>query len=97
MKLICDTDILSVFAKVDELGLLQEAFPEGTFMISESVYDELSSSMKEGFDFPKEIFEMCEVTPLEQEEVSLYEKRREKSRYLALSGADLRTLIVGAN
>lgn len=55
MKLICDTDLLSVFAKVDGLDLLQRAFPEGKFLISESVYDELLFSLEEGFEFPEKI------------------------------------------
>lgn len=95
MKLICDTDLLSVFAKVDGLDLLQRAFPKGEFLISKSVYDELLFSLEEGFEFPEKIFKMCEVVSLEQREVELYKKRRKKSKYLTISKADLRTLIIG--
>ncbi|MFP4608169.1 MAG: hypothetical protein ACOCTR_05145 [Candidatus Natronoplasma sp.] len=94
MKLICDTDLLSVFAKVEKLELLQKAFPEGEFLISESVFDELLFSMEEGFEFPERIFQMCEITSLQHNEVDLYRKRRKKSKFLTISKADLRTLII---
>lgn len=93
MKLICDTDLLSVFAKVDGLELLQKAFPEGEFLISESVYDELLFSLEEGFEFPEKIFKMCQVVSFEHREVEMYKKRRKGSKYRTISKADLRTLI----
>lgn len=95
MKIICDTDLLSVFAKVDRLDLLQKAFPEGEFMISESVYDELLFSLEEGFDFPEKIFKMCDITSLEKNEIKIYKERRRKGKFLTISKADLRTLIIG--
>ncbi len=95
MKIICDTDLLSVFAKVDRLDLLQKAFPEGDFMISESVYDELLFSLEEGFDFPEKIFKMCDITSLEKNEIKTYKERRRKGKFLTISKADLRTLIIG--
>lgn len=95
MKIICDTDLLSVFAKVDQLRLLQKAFSEGEFIISESVYDELLFSLEEGFDFPEQIFEMCEITSLKDDEIEIYKERRKRSKFLTISKADLRTLIIG--
>ena len=95
MKIICDTDLLSVFAKVDRLDLLQKAFPEGEFIISESVFDELLYSLEEGFDFPEKIFEKCEITSLKQNEIKVYKKWRKKSKFFTISKADLRTLIIG--
>lgn len=95
MKIICDTDLLSVFAKVDQLSLLQKAFPKGEFIISESVYDELLFSLEEGFDFPEQIFEMCEITSLKDDEIEIYKERRKRSKFLTISKADLRTLIIG--
>lgn len=68
MKLLCDTDFLSVFAKVDRLELLLEAFPTADFLISESVHDELTFSLDEGFDFPKRVFEMVDITGLKRNE-----------------------------
>ncbi|KXB05204.1 hypothetical protein AKJ49_01300 [candidate division MSBL1 archaeon SCGC-AAA382A03] len=55
MQLLCDTDLLSVFAKVESPDLTRKAFPQAKFLISESVHDELSVSMEERFDFPKRI------------------------------------------
>lgn len=40
-KILCDTDILSVFAKIDRLDLLEHAFPNAEMIIVEAVYDEL--------------------------------------------------------
>ncbi|KXA94524.1 hypothetical protein AKJ37_07540 [candidate division MSBL1 archaeon SCGC-AAA259I09] len=96
MKFLCDTDLLSVFAKVESLDLIRKAFPKGDFVISESVYDELSVSTEEGFDFPKRIFVNVEIVGLNQSEESLYRKRREKSKYLTISKADLKTLIMAS-
>lgn len=95
MRIICDTDLLSVFAKVEELKLIKKVFPEGTFIISESVFDELLYSLEEGFDFPERIFDMCEVTSLNQKEIGMYKRWRSKSKFLTISKADLRTLIIG--
>ncbi len=95
MKIICDTDLLSVFAKVDQLSLLQKAFPQGEFLISESVYDELLFSLEEGFDFPEQIFGMCEIITLKDDEIEIYKERRKRSKFLTISKADLRTLIIG--
>lgn len=95
MKIICDTDLLSVFAKVDKLKLLQKAFPEGGFIISESVYDELLYSLEEGFDFPEDIFKMCDMISLEQNEINIYREKRNETKFLTISKADLRTLIIG--
>jgi len=95
MKMICDTDLLSAFAKVNELKLIKKVFPEKKFIISESVFDELLYSLEEGFDFPERIFDMCDITSLKQKEIEMYKRWRKKSKFLTISKADLRTLIIG--
>lgn len=94
MAVICDTDILSVFAKAKKLELLPKAFPNEEFLISESVYDELIVSKEEGFDFPERIFEHCEITSLKENEIKQYKKKKKNSKYFPLSKADLRSLIL---
>lgn len=94
MKLVCDTDILSIFAKTGRLGLLEEAFPNAEFSISESVYDELMVSKENGFSFPDRIFNLCKIVTLNEEEIKLYKKLKENPKYFLLSKADLRTLIL---
>lgn len=96
MKLLCDTDILSLFAKVERLDLIREAFPQPKFLISESVHDELLFSVEEGFDFPRSIFGMVEVTGLSKKEETIYRERREKPKYLTISKADLKTLVIAS-
>lgn len=69
MKLICDTDILSSLSKVGRLELLERAFPEGEFLISDRTYDELFRSKEEGYDFPDKVFDFCDVTTMDENEV----------------------------
>lgn len=94
MKVICDTDLLSAFAKIDKLSLLKKAFPKGNFFISNYVYDELLESKKMGFDFPEKIFQLTKITTLNEDEVKEYEKERVKPRYYSLSNSDLASLIL---
>lgn len=55
-KILCDTDILSVFAKIERLDLLGEAFPNGDPQMVEEAYGELEHSRQNGYSFPEKIF-----------------------------------------
>lgn len=94
MGVVCDTDILSVFAKVGRLDLLEKVFPDKKLLISESVYDELMVSREKGFGFPERIFDHCKIVGLRESEIEQYRKMKEKPKYFPLSKADLRTLIL---
>lgn len=93
MTVLCDTDILSVFAKVERLDLLHEAFPGADLVATEEVYDELRAAEEAGFAFPPRIFEAVAVTSLTEEEARTYVDARDQDRYFPLSTADLKTFI----
>ncbi|MFB6089320.1 MAG: hypothetical protein ABEK36_06080 [Candidatus Aenigmatarchaeota archaeon] len=94
MKILCDTDILSSLAKVNRLDLLERAFPNSEFVISDRIYDELFKSKENGFDFPDRIFNICKVISMSEEEIKTYEKKRDDVKYFPLSNADLESLII---
>jgi predicted nucleic acid-binding protein len=41
LNILCDTDVLSCFAKIKRLQLLKQLFPNAVFLISTAVYEEL--------------------------------------------------------
>ena len=69
MNILCDTDVLSCFAKIKELQLLKQLFPNAVFLISTAVYEELMRCRDAGFSFPDRIFEFTDVTQLNKGEV----------------------------
>jgi predicted nucleic acid-binding protein len=52
-EILCDTDILSVFAKIDRLELLVEALPNADILIVGAVYDELENARENGYSLPR--------------------------------------------
>ncbi|NQE46649.1 hypothetical protein C5S31_11570 [ANME-1 cluster archaeon GoMg2] len=50
---ISDCDLISTFAKVNKIGLLEEIFPSSRMVITTSVYNELLKTKEYGFDFPE--------------------------------------------
>ena len=52
---ILDCDLISTFAKVSKIGLLEEIFPNSRMLITTSVYNELLKVKEYGFDFPDKI------------------------------------------
>lgn len=55
MFAVLDCDILSTFAKVNKIGLLEKLFPE--LLMPYAVYVELTAAQSMGFDFPERVFE----------------------------------------
>lgn len=75
MSIVCDTDVLSAFAKIDGLSLLTQLFPGHKVVTSNGVYEELALIKQEGYDFVDCIYEFVEVIPLnaiEQEKYHLF-------------------------
>lgn len=92
-KILCDTDIMSTLAKVDELEILEAVFPDHKFVITEYVRDELIRSKEEGFDFPDKIFQFSETTTMDENELEVYES---KSSF-EISKTDMKNLIIAKN
>ncbi len=49
--IICDTNVLSTFARANESGLLFKLFPKHELAIPQAVYEEISEAMRRGFTF----------------------------------------------
>lgn len=96
-KVLCDTDILSVFAKVERLRLLETAFPNADLVIIEAVYDELEYAEQNGFQFPEKIFQATNTISLKEEELEKYRDKRDQPKFLPLSKADLKSFVVAQN
>lgn len=92
-KILCDTDILSVFAKIDRLDLLEDAFPNAEMIIVEAVCDELEQAEENGYSFPEKIFNSTDTTTLKDQELEKYREKRDRPEFLPLSKADLKTFI----
>ncbi|MBS3817877.1 MAG: hypothetical protein KGY76_09990 [Candidatus Thermoplasmatota archaeon] len=92
-KVLCDTDIISALAKADALDFLPLVFPDRKFLVTEYVRDELDVSKQEGFDFPKKVFEFCETTTMDENELKIYEAIDS----LEISKTDLKNLVIAKN
>ena len=82
MNIICDTDVLSCFAKIKGLRLLKQLFPNAVFLISTAVYEELMRSKDAGFSFPDRVFGFIEVTQLNKDELEEYKLILARARHL---------------
>lgn len=72
--LIFDCDIVSTFAKVDKIELLEKAFPHSKLYITNSVYTELMRARRMGFSFPDRVFRKISITTLEEKEIKDFQK-----------------------
>ena len=57
MALVFDTDIISAFAKIKRLDLLQKLFPRDEFFIPSAVYEELIKAQEIGYEFAKYVID----------------------------------------
>lgn len=48
---VLDCDLMSSFAKIDRIDLLEALFPDAQLVITASVYNELLKTKEYGFDF----------------------------------------------
>jgi len=73
MLAILDCDILSTFAKIDRIKLLERLFSE--LQMPNAVYTEIVEAKTLGFEFPDRIFKSSvELTALKQDELRDFEK-----------------------
>ena len=72
MFAVLDCDILSTFAKINKIGLLEKLFPK--LLMPYAVYVELTNAKKIGFDFPDRVFDSkIELTTLKPDELKDFE------------------------
>ena len=72
MSIVCDTDILSAFAKIDGLKLLSELFPKHKIVTSNGVYEELIFIKQAGYDFVDCIMDLIEIISMDTRELEKY-------------------------
>lgn len=95
MKILCDTDILSCFAKIEELHILKQLFPNADFLIPTGVYEELVRNIEAGFNFPHQIFKFVKKIQLSEDELEEYSKLLEAKG--DLGKGELQCIIIAKN
>ncbi|VVB88841.1 Uncharacterised protein [uncultured archaeon] len=72
MSIVCDTDVLSAFAKIDRLILLSELFPKHKIVTTNGVYEELIFIKHAGYDFVDRIIDVVEIISMDAKELEKY-------------------------
>lgn len=96
--IIFDTDILSIFAKINRLELIKKLF--STIHITPMIREEITAPLEYGYDFPKDILNNSSVIIPTLEELGLYNKfkvRLGKGEAEAISIAISRKLLFATN
>lgn len=68
---IFDTDILSMFAKIDAISLLKQLFAE-KIAITPKIRDEISAPLEYGYTFPSKVISTIKIVPLSNEALKEY-------------------------
>ena len=71
MVIVFDTDILSMFAKIDEVYLLKQLFGDKAVM-TPKVRDEISAPLEYGYTFPLKVLSTIKTVPLSEEAIEEY-------------------------
>ena len=72
MSILLDTDVLSAFAKISGLELMNELFSGEEMLIANGVYEELAYIRESGYDFVDQILGFVRNTPMNKEELDVY-------------------------
>lgn len=78
--IICDTDILSMFAKADAIDVLIKTLSNFNLCITPRIKEELSVPLQYGYSFPQIIFDRMELIFPTETEAFLYEELRNKNQ-----------------
>jgi len=71
---ILDCNLISSFAKINRIDLLEKLFPDARLVITASVYNELLKTKEYGFDFSDEIIQSdIGLINIRKEERSVFE------------------------
>ncbi len=73
MIVVFDTDILSMFAKINEIDLLKKLF-SGNIAITPKIRDEISVPLEYGYTFPLKVISKIQTLPLSNNALKAYEK-----------------------
>ncbi len=72
LSILLDTDVLSAFAKIRELKLISDLFPDDEILIPDGVYEELMHIKELGYGFVDDIFNFVKDAPMIQDELEAY-------------------------
>lgn len=72
MSILVDTDVLSAFAKIKALDLLNRLFPNDGIVIPSGVYEELVYIKERGYGFVEDIFIFVQSTSMTEDETLKY-------------------------
>jgi len=74
--IVFDTDILSMFAKIDAVDLLKRLFGERA-VITPKIRDEISAPMEYGYTFPLKAILTIKTVPLSNQSLEEYGRLQE--------------------
>lgn len=74
MKIILDTEILSMFAKIASLGLLKELFEQAELAITPQIEEEISVPLEYGYNFPSKVISEIQTIPLGKKALTKYQQ-----------------------
>ena len=72
MSILLDTDVLSAFAKISGLELMNDLFSGEEMLITNGVYEELVYIRESGYAFVDQIFSFVRNTPMNEAELDMY-------------------------
>ncbi len=94
MKFICDTDVLSMFAKIDKIDLLKKLSKE-KLLSAEEVKEELLIAKNHGYDFVDKILKEVDFLDLNEKEREEYSEILEKDR--TLNSGEIQAMVLAKN
>lgn len=74
--IVVDADILSMFAKVDAIDLLERFLGRGQVVMTPAIRDEISIPLQYGYSFPETVLAQIQVLPLTGDAWELHEQLR---------------------
>lgn len=73
-KIVVDTDILSMFAKVGAMHILGTCLGQGRIVMTPAIHDEITAPLQYGYTYPTEVLAQVPVEPLTDQIWREYER-----------------------
>ena len=73
-KIVIDTDILSMFAKVGAMHILGALLGQGRIVMTPAIHDEITAPLQYGYTYPSEVLTQVPVAPLTEQIWREYER-----------------------